>query len=207
METEIHILLISRPKKAEPSPIWNSSFATPEIHKEPSSTNWPPSLKICSLLRKISPSWRIVSEMLISGKGSRPTVAKSGVRYWWKRANHSLTARQRNPFAAGNIGPQGEGGEKVTVNPTFEGWKLASVSRFGSDSAPFIRCQHRARGWPLIAFLNYRNIWACYSRTNKQRQKQRPAIHLEGASQHSATSKIYREVVRDPERLFIQREN
>jgi hypothetical protein len=145
METEIHILLISRPKKAEPSPIWNSSFATPEIHKEPSSTNWPPSLKICSLLRKISPSWRIVSEMLISGKGSRPTVAKSGVRYWWKRANHSLTARQRNPFAAGNIGPQGEGGEKISVNPTFEGWKLASVSRFGSDSAPFIRCQHRAR--------------------------------------------------------------
>lgn len=59
--------------------------------------------------------------MLISGKGSRPTVAKSGVRYCRKRANHSRAARQGNPFAAGDIGAQGEGGEKITVNPAFDG--------------------------------------------------------------------------------------
>jgi hypothetical protein len=48
----------------------------------------------------------------------------------------------------------------------------------------------------------------CYSGGKKgQRQKQTPTIHLEGVSEHSATSRIYKEVVRDPEGLFIQREN
>lgn len=37
--------------------------------------------------------------------------------------------------------------------------------------------------------------------------KQTPPIHLEAASEHSEISKVYKEMSRDPNGLFIQRDN
>ena len=86
---------ISRPKKAEPSPTWNSSFTTPKIQNEPSSTNWPPSLKISSLLRNTSPSWRIVSEMRTSGD----RISTNNCKEW-----STLLPKKSKPFSSSVTG-------------------------------------------------------------------------------------------------------